>query len=160
MKRTSRSMRIPRICNTGRQTRQKESQPRRFTATCRELLETVWARSVPIPPRTSQLNRMRAMINSFPLNCAKNSRMVRSWVTTDEIPVAITTLFMASSFFFFKILNLVDQDFKFGVFPGMQKDRPLRKGGKEKYQAQAAVSKPGVKRWRLHVLCGLLRRQH
>jgi len=117
MKRTSRSTRIPKICNTGRQTRQKESQQRRITATCRELLETVWARSVPIPPRTSQLNRMRAIINSFPLNWAKNSRMVRSWVTTEEMPVAITTRVMASSFFFFKILNLVGQNFKFGVFP-------------------------------------------
>jgi len=41
----------------------------------------VWARSVPIPPRTSQLNRMRAIINSFPLDWAKNSRMVRSYMT-------------------------------------------------------------------------------
>ena len=49
------------------------------------------ASSVPTPPSRSQANRISAIINSLPLNRDKNSRMASNCVTTEEIPVAMTT---------------------------------------------------------------------
>jgi hypothetical protein len=45
--------------------------------------------------------------------------MVSNWVTTEEMPVAMTTRIMAQSMSFFKILDLVCQDFQFGALPGI-----------------------------------------
>jgi len=108
---------MARICTAGRPVRTRESQPNRLAVAFQRRFVTPRARRVPIPPRISQLKRIRAMTNSLPWNCAKNSRMINNWVTTEEMPVAMTTRVMARSFFLFKILNLIGQNFKTAFFP-------------------------------------------
>jgi len=70
------------------------------------------ARLDPMPPHTSQPNKMMEMVISLPLTWAINSRIVTSWVTTEAIPVAMTRMKIVSLVLFFKILNLVGLNLK------------------------------------------------
>jgi len=118
---------MARICTAGRPARTRESQPSRLTVAFQKRRVTQRAMMVPTPPRISQLKRIRAMTNSLPWNWDKNSRIINNWVTTEEMPVAMTTRVMARSFFLFKILNLIGQNFQLFLFvlPGIARQTGL-----------------------------------